>query len=510
VGAMASPAETTSQPVVIRKSIKRTTESALAKQVSLAKSIDRQQDGSMDYQGVIEEAKRCVGPGAIQGCFHEEWDAQLLVDCGRTSDGHRLVLFCPKFLVPIIDDPDELDRALCYMLLAMDGVAMREKYSFIFCYLGMDWTDPRLTHRFRVAYELLPHKFSKHLRHCYILHSTTGFRVSIWTFWPWLSQRLWHKIEHVHNLDELLHKIHPNNMVARADLRRRVPQIVQRHDAEWNGCEPPVIFGMPLRRLCNDFGIDYMDKTTGRWYMRLPPALIFLCEAIEREGADADFGRMFEVEATAVYDLVEAVDEGRPFERDAPTSALWCVLKLFLDCLPSPLLTFEAMKELERRQIATDDSEAQRVLLVEMFQNRLPSTVAYVALYMASFLHTMCELAEERATISRIRRQQHQAVTGAVPVADEDTLVLTPRLAARVFASNFLRPLDLLEEYRQLIPMAEALVESLVHNALEPELWVGREAPVPPTREDFSSDSDSDDNNNPPTAVISPRVYYTA
>ena len=35
----------------------------------------------------------------------------------------------------------------------------------------------------------------------------------------------------------------------------------------------------PVRAICNTFGVDYLDKTTGRWYPKLPPVVIFVCEA---------------------------------------------------------------------------------------------------------------------------------------------------------------------------------------------------------------------------------------
>jgi len=412
-----------------------------------------------------------------------------LVDCGRTASGHRLVIFCPTFLTPVLDDPDELDRAFRFILLAMDGIAMREKYVFVYCYLGMDWSDPRLAHRLRVAYDILPHKYAKHLRHFYILHVTSGFRITMWTFWAWLSKRLWDKIEYVETLDGLCEKLQPTDEVARAELRRRFPQIVQRHDAEWNGLEPPVTFGVPLRQLCGGFGVDFTDKTTGRWYPRLPPALIFLCEVMEREAADEDFGSLFSADPAAVYEVVEAVDQGRPLGRDIPTSTLWCVLKLFLDCLPSPLLSFQALEELQKRGVREEDIEAQRKLLIDILHNQLPTEAAYVALYMASFLHTMCENAQEKRAFCEKAEAEEEEAEAKTAEPDERP-DLTHSFAARVFASNFLRPRAMSEELRRLLPAAEALVETLIRCAEEPELWIGRHA-APRWEKAGGSSSDS-------------------
>lgn len=448
----------------VRRSIRSPLEDAVIAQAA-AEAAEKAETGApvnedAAYHTIIAEAKRSVGHGGMEGAFPEEWDAQLLVDCGRTTNGHRVVIFCPAFLKPIMDDSDELDRAFRFILLTMDGIAMREKYIFIYCYLGLDWSDPRIAHRLRFAYDYLPRKYSKNLQSFYILHPTSGFKVTMWTFWAWLSKRLWDKMEYITELDELCARMQPD-VQARAELRRRFPHIVQCNDAEMRGLPPPVTFGVPLRQLCSSLGVDFTDKTTGRWYPKLPPVVIFLCEAMEREAADEDFSNMFCVEATDVYKLVETIDQGRPLDREIPMNALWCAVKLFLDCLPNPLLSFQAIVEIQTRGIKRTDVSAQRKFLVDTFTKQLPTESAYVALYMASFLHTMCENAAEREAAS-------------IQEEDNYTNVLTPKAAARVFAPAFIRPKAMAQESWEVVEIAIAVVETLINCAEEPELWIGR------------------------------------
>lgn len=458
------------------------------------------------YQRLIAQAKRCVGHGQVEGAFPEEWDVQLLVDCGRTEDGHRLVLFCPKFLVHSLDDPDELDLAMRFVLLSMDAIAMHGTYVFVYCCLGLDWTDQRLMEKLRFAYECLPRHYSKNLKTWYILHCTSDFKVQMWTFRFWLSQRLWDRIEYTASIEVLCSKIHPSNEEARADLCRRFPQMVQCRDAELLECDLPVTFGVALEDLCNGFGVDFTDKTTGRWYPRLPPALVFLCEVMEREAADEDFGAIFSAKAPAVYQIVEAVDHGRPFPKDIPSSALWCVLKLFLDCLPAPLLSFEALEEIVNLGLSADDTEAQLRFLQDLLHHRLPRNISYVTLYLVSFLHTLCKIAESKTTspegspaadvdinanTDAVTDEVAEAADAAAIAndnADADTDVdtdtdanagagtkvpLTFALATKTFTSNFLRPPVMTEEWRSNLSKAYQMVETLLRNAEDARLWIG-------------------------------------
>jgi len=410
----------------------------------------------VSYETVIAEAHKCVGHGSAEGAFHEEWDAQLLVKCGLSADGSRVVIFCPKFLDPCLGDPDELDTAFRYVLLNMDSVVRREQYVFVYCFLGLDWTDPQLSHMVRFAYDILPKMYAKQLKHFYILHATTAFRMSMWTFWAWLSKRVWSKIVYVDTLEDLCEQIHPNDPSSQAALRRRFPQLVLRSDATWTGREPPVAFGIPIEKLSDEFGVDYMDKTTGRRYQRLPPSLICLCEVMEREGADEDFTGLFGAESERLYSVIDCIDEGRPLGRDIPMQVLWCALKLFLDCLPAPLLSHTAVEQLQQSDITAADQSAHRKLLANLLRHQLLQETAHAAIYLASFLHTLCENAQRKQALCK--KEQRKTI-------------LTYPLAARAFASAFLRPRRPTRESSEVWPTAVAFTETFLRCAEDPEFW---------------------------------------
>merc|ERR1712032_1001299 len=237
--------------------------------------------------------------------------------------------------------------------------------------------------------------------------------------------------------------------------------MVQCRDAELFDCDLPVTFGVALEDLCNGFGVDFTDKTTGRWYPRLPPALVFLCEVMEREAADEDVGSIFSAPASSIYKLVETVDHGKPFERDIPSSSLWCILKIFLDCLPAPLLSFEVLEEIVNLGLSADDTEAQCRFLHDLLHYRLPREMSYVSLYLVSFLHTLCKTAESKEA-SRKRPP------------DCTKVPLTFALATRIFTPNFLRPHVMTEAWRRNLSAAHQMVETLLRSAEDDGLWIGR------------------------------------
>jgi len=209
----------------------------------------------------------------------------------------------------------------------------------------------------------------------------------------------------------------------------------------------------------------------------------FLCEAMEREAADEDFGELFCADSAIIYGLVETIDHGKPLGGDLSMGALWCALKLYMDCLPAPLLSFTALDDLRKHNIRRDDYEAKRKFLVDIFQNKLASEQAYVALYTASFLRTMCMNAQDRvASLAKENRQSE---------AQPNDSMLTPASAAKVFASGFFRPKKLSHEDAQTIPVAIAVVETLTQCAEESDLWVGRHTAAPRWERVGASSSES-------------------
>ncbi|CAJ1378342.1 unnamed protein product [Effrenium voratum] len=123
------------------------------------------------------------------------------------------------------------------------------------------------------------------------------------------------------------------------------------------------------------------------------------------------------------------------------------------------------MDRLQADRIQPGDIEKQREFLVELFHQKLYKEVAYVALYLASFLHTMCNVAQDR-----LGGKSDSAVSD-VPV------LLTSATAAKAFASGFLRPRAFTGEFVKVLPAAESLIAVLIESAEEQELWIGGQAP---------------------------------
>eukprot|EP00929_Paragymnodinium_shiwhaense_P086975 TRINITY_DN47321_c0_g1_i2.p1 TRINITY_DN47321_c0_g1~~TRINITY_DN47321_c0_g1_i2.p1 ORF type:complete len:642 (-),score=76.11 TRINITY_DN47321_c0_g1_i2:139-2064(-) len=423
------------------------------------------------YECIVRDARKHASYKSRHGEFPQEWDAQLLVDCGHGSSGKRIVLFTPAFLLPWAaseNSDHDLDLAMKFLLYTMDKIAMHESYIFVYCHAAMNWASPGLAHRLRMTYDILPKKFRKKVHSFIVLHPTAAFKVSLAGAWVWLSKRFWHKIQYQTSLDALCELLEPESAAARADLRRRFPLIVQREDAVWTGCVPPAVYGVHLKSLCSSSSADYIDKTTGRLYAKLPPSIILLVEALERHGGDEAFFRLFDTDdAGPVYEVVAALDQGFPLDTDVPASAMWCALKLFIDCLPSPLLTFQAFPELQARQLTATDRKALKSFLREILHEKLANETAHVVLYLASFFHMACQTSRQRA------RAASDELAYSEALSPPETGCLSPRIIAEVFAAGFLRPRQHDADAVRYRPVAIAAMETLIVCAEDPELWSG-------------------------------------
>lgn len=468
------------------------------------------------YDSLVKEARECVGHGGLEGAFPEEWSAQLLLPCHDSHDGHKVVIFCPYFVLPVNEDADEMDRALRFVLMSMDDVIKHcEKYIFIYCFLGLDWSNPNITARMRFAYDHLPDVYREKLDKIYVLNKSWSFQATLWGCRMMLSSDVWNSITYVDGLDALCQLIHPEKEDERKELKRKFPFFVHLKDAEILGTQlegavsSGGMEGMPLETLSSLYGVDFFDRTTGKSYPRLPSPVIFLCEALERGGGETDF-KMDEVSDEAKQKIIQVINRGEPLEQDGEPRLHWFALKHFLDSIPNPLLSFEAMGELSRVTWGPEDSAKQKEFLINLFKN-LPEESAFLALYIASFLHTMlgnslqrCGNTENEAVVLNLQvgKCLSKGADGKFREQGDETELLTMAMLSRAFTPVFLRA-----SYRKttlskegtedanakaLQAKAAALFEALINYAEEPELWVGK----PPSTDHFAtfeSSSSEDD-----------------
>mmetsp|Transcript_130637 Transcript_130637/g.377877 ORF Transcript_130637/g.377877 Transcript_130637/m.377877 type:complete len:526 (-) Transcript_130637:182-1759(-) len=443
----------------------------------------------MVYQQILADAKRRMKARGEES-FPREWEVQL-VRYGDVAEGRKVMIFTPAFLTPYLDDPEAMDQAFEYVLLKLDPVAMHHRYVFVYCCMGMDWAHPELVKRMRLAFDVLPEKYGSNLVRLLVLHANLGFQMSSWLFLPNMSDSLANKVKYIASLQEVCQAVCPSdNDSAREDLRRKFAFVTHRQDALEKRERPPVTFGIPLRQHCSYHGVDFLDVRTGRYFRHLPPSAVCICEALQREGGDSDFGCLFESDlgGDVVYRLVQSLDHGMPVERELPCATLWCGLKLMLDCMPQPLLTFQCLDQLRKQHLKIGDREAMKSFLVDVFRSHLPPEHAYIALYVALFLNGMCGLASakredmkylhsaatkiqarvRRSLLAKEGRHRHRRQRPA------SEFHLTASVAAKVFAPSFLRPRVMDAASFSWVPLITELVEVLVVSVEEPEFWVGR------------------------------------
>jgi len=456
------------KPLLHRLSIRRAIEA------STSISNDIAIEDHMSYDQFIASTKRRFSkPDA----FPQEWGFQLLVDGGESSNGYKIMLFCPAFLLPLVSEGSiELDRALKYIFMRMDEVGMNEDYIFVYCHSGMNWVDSELADRLKFAYNTLPGNYVKGLQRFIVMHPTTGLRLMMGSVWPFLSPHSWEKLEYCSSMGDLAESLHPDDKSAQRDLLRHFPQIVHCEDALWHNQPPRLSFGMTLQRQCDVFGVSYLSRATQHSYPSLPPTLVVLCEALERQSCGHDFPDPFATYASAIYELVAVVDRGLPLQLDVPVAALWCVLKLFLDCLPTPVLGSGAFAELESRKIGITDQTAQRKFLDETLKG-LPRPDAHVALFLATYFHSICSHTKKRFSTD--------------DEADEGLRAPNPKVnfavLAEFFAPTFFRPQCVAVKGLHVIPVAVATMETFIKAVEDPSLFSGHvQVPRPTGRSERS------------------------
>lgn len=432
------------------------------------------------YKQIVDQAREAAGYGSMKGAFPEEWGSQLLLHSETTVDGTAVIICVPGFLRTISDDTTQLDRAFRFLICKMDTVAMRAKgkYIFVICYLGVfvPWPPPEIAQRITLAAEILPRRYQKNLKHMYILHPNPPFRLCLYSMSSTLCPKAWEKLEYVNTLDELCQLIHPGDKEddkdRRDELLRKFPFVVHRRDAELLGETPPAMFGMPLKKACRNFGVNHVDRTTGKKYPRLPFPVVFLCERMEREETEVDFGSMFSAPPASMYSLVDAIDTGCPLEADIPGEAMWGVLKLYLDCLPQPLLTYKALDLFYEKGVRIDDTQGKLKFMIDLLNETLSEEVADVILYLVSFWHTMCN-SENLTPPENGGAGLPKRSSGASLDASQAVEGLTPENLAKIFAPCFLRTKDESLDV-DVARISAALLVTLVERAEDETLWPSR------------------------------------
>ena len=64
------------------------------------------------------------------------------------------------------------------------------------------------------------------MKNLYVLHPSIWFKLALWFMSPLLSSTIWNKIVYVHEVRDLFHMFHPNQLL--------LPEFVFRYDREIN------------------------------------------------------------------------------------------------------------------------------------------------------------------------------------------------------------------------------------------------------------------------------------
>lgn len=333
--------------------------------------------------------------------FEDLLEVPLITDCGWDKESRRIILFVPAYLNIREQNEEKLAQTFRFVSSTLSSLLADEEdridsvteYVFIYDHTSMSWWETQFFDWLKQHTSMIPHSYVETLQAFYVLHPDASLKAKILTYYPLFNADLWKKIQYVNTIDELCDILMPDDPIVHVEFKRRFPHLVQREDMIVRGMPPPHVLGMRLDELCEQLGVEFTDPLTHRRYPFLPPPLLALCRVLlrraELHGHDAAVNavqHVYSSDSAEIYDIVADLDEGEPLPDEITVESIWCALKLWLDCLPIPLMSFQAYQEIRLRNIPEADTVKHRHFLQEILHTRLPACYAYSALYLASFL----------------------------------------------------------------------------------------------------------------------------
>jgi hypothetical protein len=410
--------------------------------------------------------------------FEDLLEVPLITDCGWDKSGRRVILFVPAYLNIREENDDKLAQTFRFVASTMsalladqeDRIDSVTEFVMIYDHTSMSWWEVQFFDWIKTHTSMIPHSYVDTLQALYVLHPDASLKAKMLTYYPLFDASLWSKIQYVDTIDALCDVIMPDDPVIHVEFKRRFPHLVQREDMIVRGLPPPHVLGMRLDELCEQLGVEYTDAVTHRRYPFLPPPLLALCRVLLRRGelhgheaAVNAIQQIYHSDSAEIYDIVADLDEGEPLPDEITVESIWCALKLFLDCLPIPLLSFQAYQEIRLRNMPETSTEKHKEFLQEILHHRLPACYAYAALYLASFLQQFVH-ADELEAKHEIEKDGVKAQAHEVP---------TLRCLAEIFAPSLFRPKVVVGDLHTVLPVAVGLTESLI--LMADDLWADQD-----------------------------------
>ena len=197
-----------------------------------------------EYAALLAEARRADFSGWESAGRHN----RPISVVGKTTSGADIFVFAPAVLGDA-PTPSVLRRLLLYFLRETDAIINRNPRGYVMI-LHAATFGRSVASFLRRVYKLLGRAFKKNLRHMLILHPTYGLKTLVFLARPFVSKKVWSKVEYVATHQELMRCAALRGATYNAGCVRRGGHLMLPNVVYTLQNEPPphpaIYFGCPL------------------------------------------------------------------------------------------------------------------------------------------------------------------------------------------------------------------------------------------------------------------------
>eukprot|EP00392_Amoebophrya_sp_AT5.2_P008564 g8592.t1 len=290
--------------------------------------------------------------------------APMVVNLGRDSETKLpIVLVAPYFLNDLSDDLfEKCVRLYCAQVVKW---VQNEQFLVVFCNTGV-----RAMRHLDLAhiYDVVPDVLEQNVKEIFVLHPTMSYSlVAGVNYLLFGGDEMREKISDYESLGQLIYDLHPHSAVKRTQVLQEIPFFVLRYESEYFDFPERLgpVFGCPLHRLVSLSAQTDTEMFPGVTFKGLPFVVRWLVKAVcgrARRGkiVFSEKDNLFQAHPGKVMALVAALEQGEVQEvAKHHLSTLWSVLRLWLTCLPLPLLggrTWELLIQGPDEELVTRES----------------------------------------------------------------------------------------------------------------------------------------------------------
>eukprot|EP01132_Coremiostelium_polycephalum_P005526 gene5526-6884_t len=166
-----------------------------------------------EYKALMEKAVTVdYTPIINSNCF---------LPVGMDEDGTPVFLIIGSNLPTTKSDMEIL---LMYMIKTLEPIVTGNLFTLVYCHSLLKQESTPERSWLTSIYHMLPRNYKKNMKHLYIIHPTTWLRVLFFAMSPFLSEKVWGKIEYLDYLQELPIELD------RSLILSKIPQQVKEYD----------------------------------------------------------------------------------------------------------------------------------------------------------------------------------------------------------------------------------------------------------------------------------------